>query len=604
MSPRVVLCYTTAMKRTDGYTLIEVVVAVAIFLLFAVGIYGALTFVFKIVYLSRLTILETALVSEELEVARNLPFDSVGIVNGIPVGVLQYNKTVTRNGVVFSVTTTVRNIDDTFDGTLGGAPNDTAPADYKLVEVAAQCISCPMRKTVTLSTQVAPKNLEGASSNGALFINVFDALGLPVSDASVHVVDTAITPNIVIDDVTDNAGYLRIIDAPTGTMSYRITVTKNGYSTDFTTSSSVTNPNPVKPPANVVSRSVTNLSFAIDQLGALTVHTLNPLCAVIPTQAFSLHGAKYIGTSPTVYKYSANLTSDAGGAKALSSVEWDTYTPSIATTYDIAGTIPMSPWTIAPTMNQDASILLVPHTSRSLLVKVKDAGTGLPLSNATVSLSGSSYDETSVTGLGYTRQTDWSGGSGQASLVDDSKYFSDDGSIENASPAGDVTLKRIGLNYITSGWLESSTFDIGAAVDFNNVIFDANAIVAQVGPQAVLLQVATSNSSTPTAWDFTGPDGTIATYYTPTSTLLHSSLSGKRYVRYRLYLATTNQSYSPQVSEIIFTYTTSCGAPGQSFFSGMSAGTYTLDISRSGYTSYSGSVVISSTTEAVVNMSP
>jgi len=40
-----------------GFTLIEVVVAAAIFLLFALGIYGGISLVFKIVYQSRLKIL-------------------------------------------------------------------------------------------------------------------------------------------------------------------------------------------------------------------------------------------------------------------------------------------------------------------------------------------------------------------------------------------------------------------------------------------------------------------------------------------------------------------------------------------------------------------
>ena len=55
----------------------------------------------------------------------------------IELGVLEHTKNITRNGVVFNLVTTVRNIDDPYDGVVGGSPNDTAPADYKLVEISS-----------------------------------------------------------------------------------------------------------------------------------------------------------------------------------------------------------------------------------------------------------------------------------------------------------------------------------------------------------------------------------------------------------------------------------------------------------------------------------
>jgi hypothetical protein len=55
---------------------------------------------------------------------------------------------------------------------------------------------------------------------------------------------------------------------------------------------------------------------------------------------------------------------------------------------------------------------------------VPDAGTGLPLSGATVSLSATGYAQSALTNLGYVRQTDWSGGYGQ-SYFSDEKYVFD-----------------------------------------------------------------------------------------------------------------------------------------------------------------------------------
>lgn len=587
-----------------GFTILEVSVGVALFLLFALGVYSSLSFVFKIVYQSRLTILETALANEYLEIARNVPFEQIGTVGGVPTGVLIANQSIVRNGITFSVTTTVRNIDDPFDGTLGGSPNDTAPADYKLIEIAAQCLTCGQQQPVALSARVAPKNLEGASSNGALFVNVFDALGLPVSGATVQITNNSISPPISINDVTDSQGYLRIIDTPTGTMTYNITVGKSGYSSDYTVPVSLSVPNPIRLPANVVSQSITNISFAIDTLGALSLHALTPACSDLGATSVTLRGNKSIGTDPTIYKYNQIITTDAQGDYLVSGLEWDTYTPSTSgAIYDIAGTIPMAPWSLSPGMTQDATVILTPHTSHSFLVKVKDAGTQLPLSDATVRLTKTGYDATRVTGLGYTRQTDWSGNDGQAIGIDDTAYFSDDGNVDNDSPAGDISLRRTGQHYALSGWLESSTFDINEAVNFTNIIIDPASQSSGVGFNSVLVQVATSNSSSPATWNFTGPDGTALSYYTPSSTVLHPDLSGKRYLRYRLYLATADQSVTPVVSEIAFTYTTDCAPPGQSFFGSLSAGTYTLEVTRDGYTTASGEVDISGAGSTDVMMS-
>ncbi len=342
------MCYNEGMYKErsgKGFTLIEVLVGVAIFTIFALGIYGTLQMVYRAIYQSRLDILETALLSEQLEIARNLPYNSIGIINGIPSGVLPHSTTTIRNGVTFNLITTVRNIDDPFDGTLGGIPNDTAPADYKIIEMTAQCVNCNQQKPLILTSMVGPKNLEGSTNNGALFLNVFDANGLPVVGANVHIVNTSIVPNIIVDDVTGNDGYLRIVDTPTATMGYNITVSKPGYSTDNTVSPSVANPNPVKPPANVSSQTVTNLSFAIDKLGAFTASTIYTYCSAFSNASFNMTGTKLIGTAPTVYKFDKTIQTDANGNYTQNNVEWDTFQVSAADlNYDIAGTIPQFPF--------------------------------------------------------------------------------------------------------------------------------------------------------------------------------------------------------------------------------------------------------------------
>lgn len=588
----------------SGFTLIEVLVGTAIFLIFAVGIYSTIDLVFKVVYQSRVRILETALLSEQLEVARNLPYESVGILNGVPAGVLLSSKILTRNGIDFFVTTTVRNIDDAFDGTLGGSPNDTSPADYKLVEMSAICANCLQKTPVILSTMVAPKSLEGASKNGALFVYVYDMNGLPVQGANVHVVNSATNPDTVLDDVTDAAGMLRVVDAPTGTISYSINVGKSGYSSDYTVASSAQIPNPLKQPANVVSQMVTEIYFSIDRVGTVALHTLNPSCAAIAGVPLSLHGEKRLAADPDVYKFSSNFTTNGNGEYNFSNLEWDKYHLALnSTAYDMAGSAPMLPLDLTPGLNQELSVVLRAHTTNSLLVKVRDAGAKLPLSNVSVRLTATGYDQTLITSLGYTRQTDWSGGSGQVEYTNESKYFSDNGNLTINYPAGDLKLKKVGNFYLNNGILESSTFDFGTAVSLRNIIWEPLSQYYKVGSDSIKFQIAASNSSTLVGWDFLGPDGTANTYYISTTTLIYQAAPA-RYIRYKVFLNTVDTKYTPTLSEAAFTYTSSCTPPGQVFFNGLSAGAYNLEITRGGYAVNVGALEISGNTETEVNLSP
>ncbi len=591
-------------QKSSGFTLIEVLVTIGIFLLFTLGVYGGLQLVFKIVYQSRLRLLETSVLSAELETARNIPFGQVGIAGGLPAGLLPHSKNITRNGIVFNIITTVRNIDDPFDGTLGGNPNDTSPADYKLVEMSIICANCEQQTSVILNTMVAPKGLEGASQNGALFVQVFDASGHAVSGANVHVVNEKPNPDLVIDDTTANDGWLKIIDTPTGTLAYHITVSKNGYSTDSTLIASEQVVNPMKPPSTVISQTVTEISFAIDKLSNLDIHTVNPNCSALGNIAFGLHGEKILGQNPNVYKYSQNLSTDGSGNKSLLNLEWDNYALDFTGTgYDVAGAGPMLPLKLNPGADQDLTIVLRPHVANSFLVKVNDAGTGLPLSNATVRLFDSTYDKSLTTGLGYTRQTDWSGGSGQLNFVNNDEYFSDSGTIDINSPAGDIKLKKVGQNYLNNGWLESSILDLGTAVNFNGIIWIPTTPPAQTGVDPITFQIAASDTSTPAVWNYKGPDGESTSYYTVSNNMIWAGHNGSRYLRYKVFLSTADEDFTPQLSEVAFTYITACVAPGQSFFNDIGAGTYTLEVSKAGYSTNSGTVDVNGTGDTVVSLS-
>ncbi|MFA5128248.1 MAG: carboxypeptidase-like regulatory domain-containing protein [Patescibacteria group bacterium] len=582
------------MKKLDsrGVMIIEVIVAIAVFVVFAIGVYEGIRYLYKIVFLSRLRIIETSILAERMEIIRNVPYASVGIVGGVPSGVFSHATTTVRNGINFTLTTYIRNVDDAYDGmATGTAVKDTSPADYKLVQLEIIAQNSIQAKAVSLTTIVAPKGLEGASNNGSLFINVFDANGLAVVGANVHVVNSSTNPATVIDDVTDNDGMLRIIDVPTGTQKYLIQVSKAGYSADYSVSTTASNPSPTKPYSTVVKQTVTDISFSIDLTGAISLNTIYDNCAIAPNISWNLRGAKKIGNSPIVYKNDVVYNSGSSAVNALSNVEWDTYyLLGTTTAYSVGGTIPISPFYLSPGQTQTAYVIIQPRTTNNLLVKILDNSTNLPISSSSIRLVGAGYDKTLITDLGYSAQTDWSGGSGQVDYSDTAKYASDDGNIDATLVAGDLKLKIAAGKYMPSGWLESSTFDLGSSVDFRNLVFTPISQPIQTGADSVLAQLATSNSSTPASWDYYGPDGTSATYYSPTSTEINSIHDGQRYMRYKIFLSTASTSYTPTFSELSVTYTNGCMPPGQVFFDDVASSTYTYTISRNGYLTVTGTV--------------
>jgi prepilin-type N-terminal cleavage/methylation domain-containing protein len=392
----------TFLKKTcgnqSGFTLIETLVGSAVFLLVALSAYGAFSAVLNAVLASRARVAATLAANEKIEIIRNLPYADVGVIGGLPVGKIAKTQTVVRDNYSFTILTTIRSVDDPFDGTF---PADTSPADYKLVDLDISCSNCRSFNPLKFVTLVAPHALETASANGALFIQVFDRGGIPIQGASVHIVNTQTNPDTIIDETTDNSGFLKIVDAPPGATAYNITTTKTGYSQDQTfPAGGAAGANPLKPDSTVVAQQVTQITFAIDKLGALTTTTVDASCAALPSIGFSLTGTKLIGT-PAVLKYPAHsFTTDASGNSVVPNLEWDTYSALLTSaSYDLAGTTPLPSFTIDPNESKTLQLVAVPHVNGAILVSVKDS-LNAPIDGATIRLQKSGFDQTKTTNSG------------------------------------------------------------------------------------------------------------------------------------------------------------------------------------------------------------
>lgn len=589
------------MKYQKGTTLIETLVAAAVFVVFSVAIYQLYAKLSELSLRIRVKTMATQIASEQIEFIRNLQYSSVGTVNGIPSGVISQSAIVTRNGISFQVDTTIRNIDYPADGTLGGTPNDLSPADNKLVSISVTCTSCASPVGVEYTSSVAPKGLETENGNGALIIKAINANGQPVSGASVTILNTDITPNVNLTDTTDASGVLTIVDAPPSTENYKITVTKSGYSTEQTyIPGGSGNPNPTKPHLTVAANALSQATFAIDQLASLTLSLQSQQCAAITGVTGNLLGTKIIGTGPDVRKTTIPFSATSAN-NSLNNIEWDTYNISLnGSTYDIAGTNPVLPLSITPGSNQQFTLTLKPATSRSLVVAAVDAA-GLPIAGATVDISGPSGNFSELTSVGSVTQTDWSGGSGQDDFTDVTRFFDSDGGIDYASSTLIKLISSFGI-YVPSGELTSSTIDFGSPTTFQQLSWLPGSQPSGVGANPVRVQLATNNDNT--TWNFIGPDGTDQTFYSTDTNDIADVHNGDRYLRYKIFLTTDDVLKTPSVSDIGITYTSGCLPPGQVDFNGLSQGTYTVTVSKSGYTTVAKDITISGDVYETVIITP
>lgn len=572
-----------------GFTLLEAIISLAIFAVIAVGVLGSYAALTRSVKAAREKTILSSLADTYMEVVKNMPYSQVGTIVGNPNGSLPdaTNPIIKKiESYTYKIFYRVRYIDDPADGTTGGTPNDSEGADYKQVDMDIQNISTG--QITSFVTNVVPKGLEGTLNAGALIIKVFDANGQPISGANVHIESTTTAPTIILDDVTDSSGQIPPeVGLPAKVNGYHVSVTKAGYSTDQTYPISAQNPNPIKPDATIVDGTVTQISFSIDLLSTLNIKTLNDVCQNLSGVNMNIGGVKTIGTGPpVVYKYNNNYGS-VGGVIALNNLEWDTYTPTLLTgqSWVVAGTSPIQKIDVLPNTTQTFTTILGTNgTPYSLLVIVKDSATDSALEGATVHLhqgGASPADYYATTGGSVWVQSDWSGGAGFSdwSTTTPNVYQQDDANIDVATTPTGVRLKKTGAIYAASGWLESGTFDTGTgASNFTTITWQPT---SQSASTTVQFQLAANNDNS--TWNYVGPDGTAATYYTVSGTSISNALDNNRYARYKMFLSSADGTKTPVITSVSINYVSGCFTPGQVWFNNLTNASSDLDVSLTGY---------------------
>lgn len=385
-------------KDKKGFTLIETIVAIFIFAIFASAIFGTFTFVTRTLRSQQMQLTATTIAAEQLEIVRNLSYENVGTIGGIPKGTLSREQTITKENTDYKVEIEVRGIDDPFDGTIGGSPNDPIPEDYKRARVIVSWNGPFGSKTIQALTDISRRGLETTEGGGTLMIRAFDANAKPINGADVTIKNTAADPKIDLLTKTNSEGNAVFPGAPASINSYEISVTKKDYSKDETHAVSESLTNPEKPHASVFEKQLTIISFAIDLLSTLQINFVDEegedLASDIP---FALTGSKTIGSTANpkpppdtmpVLKYPLKDFIAEDGGKRIPNLEWDTYNlKETSPDFDFAGSSPLLPINLLPNTTERVRIELAPHETNTLLIEVTDLS-GSPINGAEVSLTG------------------------------------------------------------------------------------------------------------------------------------------------------------------------------------------------------------------------
>lgn len=403
--------------RIHGFTLIEALTLLFIFSVITVTFYSTWSLGTRHMLDARNRLGAAALANQKMEMVRSLDYDIIGTkhwngsawVYGIPGGDILEDETVAASNFTYDVHTSIEYVDDPYDGTFGGTPNDLAPTDYKSVRIAVSWGDGGSAHEVVTFATVSPEGVEAASNTGALSINVLDATGAGIPNATVRVVNAGL--GVDFTDITDATGNLMRLGAAPDDQDYEIIVTKAGhYGVRTYPAAPASSFDPLNLHASVVAGAVNQKSLVMDAEADLTIATEDPFGTAIPDIDFSLEGGQQLGTvvlsDPLEPVYAFSVTDDTGGSGSITYPD-ESYGQYLFTLdagetgYEIFhGSDAADPdeetITVLPGETKTATIVLLDKAFGSLLVTVTDDVSGAPIDGASVRLTnaGLVYDAT------------------------------------------------------------------------------------------------------------------------------------------------------------------------------------------------------------------
>lgn len=283
-------------SRMRGMTLVDVLVGTALMLIFFLALFGILRASLTLTTLAQAKAGATAIAETNMEYLRSLAYDALGTVGGIPAGAVLQDATTTEDGIPYTTHTFISYVDDPADGT-GASDTNGITTDYKRARVAVSYTIAGKTNSVVLVSNFAPPGLETTNGGGTLEIDVVDAAGAPVADASVNIMNAATSPTVNVTTLSNLAGVVYLPGAATSS-SYQVVVSRNGYSSAQTYARDSINQNPNPGYLTVAKNQTTTGTFAIDQMALLNLATFSPIATSTFSDAFT-DASKLAETSST-----------------------------------------------------------------------------------------------------------------------------------------------------------------------------------------------------------------------------------------------------------------------------------------------------------------
>ncbi|WP_192930140.1 prepilin-type N-terminal cleavage/methylation domain-containing protein [Alkaliphilus pronyensis] len=246
--------YDFNIKKTSGFTLIEIIIAITIIGIISVSIPPVFAFVARSNEYNRISFTAANLANEKMEYIRSLSFAEIGTVGGNPSGTLEMTEAKEINGRSYTIQTIVNWVEEG-DCSAGGS----ADWDYKSIRVIATSTATASGINVSkeLESLIARDSEQPAFTGSNLRVCVFrgwnpsfDPLNPvyvgPVKDVSVSIIGPSIATVIsnhkgsalFLDinngtyDVEVDAGFLNMIVLP-NTFPKEIEITDGNTTQEF-----------------------------------------------------------------------------------------------------------------------------------------------------------------------------------------------------------------------------------------------------------------------------------------------------------------------------------------------------------------------------------
>ncbi|MFA6184162.1 MAG: carboxypeptidase-like regulatory domain-containing protein [Parcubacteria group bacterium] len=395
-----------------GVSIVEALVLIFVFSIITISFYSVFSVGSKYIIGSKNKIIATSLANERMEMLRNLAYDSVATIGGIPNGPIDPDENITVGGKIFRVTTDVRFYDDPADGIFDGSPFDNVSNDYKIAEVVVSWGDGGESERATLSSRFVPPGVENSVGGGTFSINSIDYAGNPVPNVTVNIYNNQISPTVNYTTHTSSNGNLLLQGVPGDiNQDYQITMSKSGYETAVTYSPATAGFIPYDAHSNIIEGAMNQKTMIIDLLSNLVIKSKNSFGEDLPDVSFDLTGGRRLDdgtTDPGIYAFDQTVDTGSDSEFSIGSASAGKY---VLKNFSFSsGDYEFRKVSVGDDLNS-STINLVPGTSLSTnmifmdknidsaYINVKDSNTGSVIVGASVELKNTtlSYDVTLVT---------------------------------------------------------------------------------------------------------------------------------------------------------------------------------------------------------------